>query len=234
MIYSKLTFVGGRSHNEDSVHVGHVGDMLVAVVADGLGGVGKGDVASDTAVRAVFHHFSRDQRCSAQNIAAAVEQANYAVCQAQTVQVKMKTTIVVFCLQGEQAFSAHLGDSRLYQFRGNDIRFQTQDHSVSQMAVSIGEISKDQIRSHADRNKILRALGTEDPAQPEVHELHVQAGDGLLLCSDGFWEPVWEEEMLRCFSQARDPADWLTQMEGILKPRLCARSDNYSAITIMI
>ena len=232
--HSALTSSGGRSCNEDSVLFLFANNTFTAVVADGLGGEGGGDIASATATRAVSEHFHKNNTCSAQNIAAAVSQVDKAVLMAQSAHEEMKTTIILLHATDNKAYCAHLGDSRLYQFRDGSILFQTRDHSVSQMAVSVGEIPPEEIRHHADRNKLLRALGTKLYVTPDISELDIQSGDAFLLCSDGFWELVFESEMLQCLKKSNNAATWLAEMEAALKPKLTQSSDNYSAVTVIV
>ena len=91
-----------------------------------------------------------------------------------------------------------MGDTRIYQFRDDAIIYQSTDHSLAQLGVMAGDLKLEDIRSNKDRNKLFRALG--DRRTPKVAEklLDILPGDRLLLCSDGFWEGIWEEEMLRC------------------------------------
>src|SRR5262249_22578377 len=124
--------------------------------------------------------------------------ANEAVITAQHANpalTQMRTTLVVLLITGAQAAWAHVGDSRLYHFRGARIAAQTRDHSFSQTLVDSGHIKADALRFHEDRSRLLRTLGTPN-CQPDVADpVDLKPGDAFLLASDGFWEPVTEREM---------------------------------------
>ena len=127
----------------------------------------------------------------------------------------------------------HVGDSRLYHFRDGKLQKQTTDHSVSQMAVFMGEITTHEIRFHEDRNKVLRALGSDSCKAELSQQLRVEEGrDAFLLCTDGFWEYVYEDEMEKTLREADSPKDWIRAMEKILKTRVTAGNDNYTAAAL--
>ena len=155
------------------------------------------------------------------------------VIQKQSAQLEMKTTVVVLRIESGKAFWAHVGDSRLYYFDDGKLKSRTSDHSASQLAVLMGEITEEQIRFHSQRSRILRALGSS-AAQPELSaETDIDDGKAaFLLCSDGFWEYVYEREMEQTLSNAPTPEQWLRDMEEILKSRVKPWNDNYSAIAV--
>ena len=231
--YSQISSSGGRSRNEDSIQVQHINGSLLATVADGLGGEGGGDIAAQTAVSSIINFMNKSLLYTADNIIAAIKYADDAVISAQKKCEAMKTTIVLLCMDKENAICGHLGDSRLYHFRNNGICFQTKDHSVSQMAVSVGEITPEEIRFHADRNKLLRALGSRERMPADAKELLVRSGDGFLLCTDGFWELVLEDEMTDDFQKSQNAGQWLEKMQRRVESRLSNISDNYSAVTVI-
>jgi serine/threonine protein phosphatase PrpC len=143
---------------------------------------------------------------------------------------------VVLWRQGGQVLWGHSGDSRLYQFRDGRVLFQTKDHSVPQMLVGSGEITFDEIRTHEDRNRLLRALGTPGPVKATLVKEAREAcpGDTFLLCSDGFWEPVLEADMEAALATHPEPAAWLAALEGPLRRRLADDDDNYSALAVTV
>ncbi len=134
--------------------------------------------------------------------------------------------------QGKWAV-VHVGDFRCYHFRDGQLLSRTIDHSVSQMEALAGRISDREIRFYVDRNKVLRALGGGEEVRPEIRPAEpLQPGDCFLLCSDGFWEYVWEEEMLADLVKSRTPEDWLRYMAGRIGKRLNSHSDNFSAVAV--
>lgn len=230
---SYYSAIGGRKVNEDTVSVLESGNALLALVADGLGGHGGGDAASQCAVSAIN---SELQNCAVNDEAmiAAITDANQRVLALQADQIQMKTTIAALWMRNHAAVAANVGDSRIYQIRGGEIIYQSVDHSVAQMAVYVGEITPEQIRGNRDRNKLIRALGSEQNVKPDSKVLSVEQGDCFLLCSDGFWEVITEAEMLRSLENSEDVAAWLKKMRSYVEVNGRHGMDNHSAIALKI
>ena len=164
----------------------------------------------------------------------AAEAAHKAVCKVQQEKEgKMKTTLTFLAIEAGRARWMHVGDTRVYHFRGSVLQTQTMDHSVSQMAVLMGEITPREIRFHEDRNRVLRALGG-DNAKPELsHTVMLTGGeDVFLLCTDGFWEYVYEEEMEALLKKCASPKKWLAEMEKLVHSRAPSDNDNFTAAAV--
>ena len=231
---ASYTDIGGRPHNEDSCRFLAAGErQLLAVVADGLGGHGGGERASSTAVQTICSGWNG--QASASELARLVQAAHRQVLALQTSLCAMKTTAVILALSGGTAAWAHAGDSRLYHFHNGRLLLQTRDHSASQIAVLLGDITPDQIRFHEDRNKVLRALGQDGELKVDTREEPLLPGrHAFLLCSDGFWEYVVEAEMEAELNAAASPADWLERMRKILQERVPADNDNNTAAAVWL
>lgn len=225
---------GGRKENEDSVRFLRQGqDSLCLIVADGLGGHGGGKTASSAAVETVCAGWAGEADPS--DLAERITQAHQAVRKRQTPDCTMKSTAVVLAVHGTDAAWAHVGDSRLYHFFQGRLDFQTRDHSASQVAVMLGEITPDQIRFHEDRSRILRALGQEGDLHAETGSRTLAPGrHAFLLCSDGFWEYVLEAEMESELRAAKTPQEWLDAMRNRLSRRASADNDNNTAAAVWI
>ncbi len=228
MDIASISCPGGRKINEDRTGFRCAEGRIFAAVADGLGGHGSGDRAAECVVEQLCTRFPGPEP-SADWLRDTIREANARVMENCT----GKTTLAMVWGSPQTLFSVHVGDSRVYQFRDGEILFQSRDHSVSQLAVAVGEITQEEIRGHVDRNKLIRSLGSRDGGLPEVHMLTPMPGDGILICSDGFWENVLEEEMLDTLNQADSAEKWLGAMEDILCRRLTPKSDNYSAVTLL-
>ena len=145
------------------------------------------------------------------------------------------TTIAALWMQGGYAVAAHVGDTRIYQIRNGKIIYQSEDHSQVQMAVLVGELSPDAVRKHKDRNKLFRVLGEKnEDTKVDSYELNVRPGDRFLICSDGFWEPVTEADMLRTASQTANAQQWLIAMQRIVAAANDPRQDNNTAVAIIV
>jgi len=220
---------GGRQYNEDYIEiVGSDQGSICMVVADGLGGHGGGDRASQMACHTITG--SWDGTVSPQYLEDLLQKAHEAIHEIQTEDCAMKSTAVTLTVQGAKVVWGHVGDSRLYYFHNGELAFRTQDHSVSQLAVDMGEITADQIRFHEDRNRLLRALGMDGDVTVEIGQTTLVEGQhAFLLCTDGFWEYVLEEEMEQFLRTAESPQDWLRAMHDLLMGRINKGSDNHSA-----
>lgn len=239
MEYAYISECGGRKINEDSVFVKSENGRLAAVVADGLGGCGQGKTASETAVKTISDNFDKVTSLNIGQINDVLEQANRSILACQTKAAKMKSTAVVFAadIDKRKYIWAHIGDSRLYHFINGKINSCTTDHSVSQIKVSMGEITEAQIRSDTDRSRLVRALGVDadkmKPSVSSVYSVKKKADvNAFLLCSDGFWQYVLEKEMEDTLRRSNSPDEWLGAMQEILASRCGIGADNYSAIVL--
>lgn len=237
MDISTLTKTGNRECNEDSIGVIQGKDFLSLIVADGLGGQDHGEVASQIAVQTASELFNEaDWNDKVFNDY--FQNTNDRVLKRQKQEEKpqnMMTTVVMGCISGNMLHIAHSGDSRLYYFRHKKVKFRTIDHSVPQYLALSGEIKEKDIRNHPDRSRLLKAVGQS--AGKDFYEvdkpIKTRSGDAILLCSDGFWEYVDENEMSRCLKSASSSDEWLKMMEDIALDRGKESSmDNYSAIAV--
>lgn len=234
MFYASYTDTGGRPYNEDTVAFRRQGeDRLCTVLADGLGGHGGGQTASQTAAQTILAGWQGD--ATPETLNELVQQAHRAVLARQTPTCRMKSTAVVLSLTPQYAVWAHVGDSRLYHFIDGRLKFQTRDHSASQIAVLLGQITPEEIRFHEDRSRIFRALGQESGLTVDTCAETLAAGThSFLLCSDGFWEYVYEQEMEQTLAAAASPQDWLDRMRQLLAGRVRGDNDNNTAAAIWL
>lgn len=235
MEYSIFTDIGGREVNEDTVDMIMTENGFGAIVADGLGGQGNGDVASRTAVDCVAEMFRRNPSASPEVIESYFIAANDAVCAINGGRANTMTTMVALFWTPQGAAYAHVGDSRLYHFVDGRIVERTLDHSVPQVAVALGEITPDEIRNHPDRNRVLRAIGSAPQIKTEIHPIRMQPGfHAFLICSDGFWEYVLEDEMEVDLAKSSTTEQWLERIRQRRDARAPKDADNHSIILIYI
>lgn len=232
---------GGREYNEDAGFFSVAGDRGYALMADGLGGHGGGDRASravaDT-LKGCIQKWPAEQTLTREAVEEWISRANKTVIGMQTPACRMKTTLAFLCVdeRAGSACLAHVGDSRIYYFKDGAYQFCTFDHSVSRMAVLAGEIGWEDIRFHADRNKLLRAIGKSEEVKAETKELPMEKNRNhcFLLCTDGFWEYVTEKEMEETLSVAESPEEWIEKMRVYLEGRAGEGNDNNSAIAVWV
>lgn len=236
---SVLSKPGGRAVNEDAYGCWSSAHACFCVLSDGAGGHKGGAVASKLAVEEALAWFRHSPECSAESVAQAIEAANQAIVVAQSSMPEygeMRATIVVLALDSEQgvAFWGHLGDSRLYCFRGQRIILQTRDHSVLQNMVDAGYMQLEDLRNAPERSVLLAALGDARALEPRIQTspFALSDGDFFLLCTDGFWEHLDEPAMEQALLTAASPEAWLRQLEGEVRAHGSARQDNYSAVLV--
>ncbi|MCX6609826.1 MAG: serine/threonine-protein phosphatase [Acidobacteria bacterium] len=224
---------GGREVNQDAVWSGSTAGCFGWALADGLGGMGGGELASAAAIHAISSTLSEDLLTMATAAQDAIKQAQKAYPQSAS----MRSTLVLLVSDGNRAKWMHSGDSRLYRFQRGALIEHTLDHSVPQMLVLTGKITPAEIRRHPDRNRILKSLGgasAEIEMGPGWRDL--EPGDAFLLASDGFWELVTEREMEAELVRAATVQDWLQGMQVRLMERFvkidAGQADNYSAIAV--
>ena len=124
-----------------------------------------------------------------------------------------------------------MGDSRLYHFSGGELTHFTRDHSVTYMKYLGGEISYMDVYHDDDRSSLLRVLGKAD-CHPETGSSVLQPGDAFLLCSDGFWEFVYNEEIQADLLKAETPKQWVQLMLLRHIRRTPPGNDNFSVIAV--
>ena len=231
------TDMGGRENNEDSVLVIEKDGRVCAVVADGLGGYGGGEKASAL----VTEEFDKNWNgmLTPEILTKLISEAHEKIQREQTAHCPMKSTVVTLALEPGHIVWAHVGDSRLYHFYNGRLIFQTKDHSSSQIAVELGDITTEEIRFHEDRNKVFRALGQSGAVMVEARDLTLAEGEhAWLLCTDGFWEYVLESEMEKTLLESESPQEWLEKMRKYLHRRLAERdqkeNDNNTAAAVWL
>ena len=182
-------------------------------VADGMGGHVGGEVAARVAVEALQSAFARQP--SVPGLREAVAEANAAVWQRSQLQDGLRgmgTTLTAAALvaqdDGRDVIAlANVGDSRAYVFSGGTITQVTADHSLAEEKVRHGELTEAQAAVHPHRHILTRALGVSPDVDVDLWELHLQAGDRILLCSDGLTNEVDPPEIARILSDQAEPAD---------------------------
>ncbi|HZT60047.1 MAG TPA: Stp1/IreP family PP2C-type Ser/Thr phosphatase [Pyrinomonadaceae bacterium] len=209
IVAAVLTDVGCvREINEDSGRFVRPDDEAslknrgaLLIVADGMGGHSAGEVASGMAVELIPDIYYSSKGEPHRALKEAVEETNrriHAAAAEDSAKHGMGTTCTALCLLDGQAFAAHVGDSRLYMLREGKVYQLTEDHSAVMEMVKLGIITKEEARHHEDKNVILRALGTSPEVEvAALDPFSIRVGDKYLLCSDGLYDLVSDEEIGR-------------------------------------
>jgi protein phosphatase len=232
-----------RENNEDRARVVRPADPRVAgekgvlvLVADGMGGHSAGEVASEICCAAVHRAYYDGAAATAPALRDALLDANRRILDAASRDPRlhgMGTTCTALVLRGWQAFWAHVGDSRLYLARGGGLYQMTEDHSVVARLVADGQLRRAEARHHADRNVILRALGTHAEVEVDVsgQPLDLQPGDRLLLSTDGLTDPVGESELLEAL-QSGPAAEACRRL--VARARARGAPDNVTVVVVEV
>lgn len=242
--FAQLTHIGGRPSNQDAVGSAQQDDLGCFVVSDGAGGHEGGEVASNIVVKAILDSFLQALSFSARAMRSYVDQAILQVGSRQADEAaldNMSATVATILIDQKNrvALWAHLGDTRIYHFRDGKLQALTKDHSLVQQFIDAGYCKPDEARSHPQRSVLFAAIGAQGDTVPEITETMVELheGDAFLMCSDGFWEWVTEDEMAQTLADATSAECWLADMNRLAgkKGNAAAESrDNYTALTIWL
>jgi len=230
------TSKGGRAYNQDSVGIFGRPSGAVYVVADGLGGHLHGEMASQCAVDCFARAEDIPEDGRMEWLEEQISKANQEIISLQEQHGNMRTTITVLSVNKDRAAWAHVGDSRLYYLHDKKIEAFTEDHSVAYKKYLSGEITREEIASDVDQSSLLRALGHPTRSKPVCFEPEhpIVPGDGFLLCSDGFWEYVLDEEILVDYLKADCAQTWAELLLLRAMERIDADNDNLSVITVLV
>jgi PPM family protein phosphatase len=234
--YAGLTDVGClRSSNQD--RWGADAEQGLFVVADGVAGSTDGALAAHLVVELLPTYARRYLNGDAEpeQLGRAVAEMSNDIFLAGLSNAALTgatSTVVAASISGSQALVAHLGDSRAYLFRAQELQQLTRDHSVVQALIDSGEIDADQAARHPSRNVIMRYAAMPPPAEPDVMAVDLEAGDRVLLCSDGLYGVVDAATLIGILTEQRDPADACAAL--IEAARKAGGPDNITALVIEI
>lgn len=242
--FAQITNSGGRQTNQDALGHARQDDLACFVVSDGVGGHVGGEIASNIVVEEVLDSFLRESsfgsRALRSYVNAAIEHIALRKLENPKLQAMSATVAAVLIDQKNHcALWAHMGDTRIYLFRHRKVHRVTKDHSVVQQFIDAGYNKPEQLRTHPQRSTLYAAIGAEGDTLPDVTAdiVHVNNGDAFLICTDGLWEWISEEEMEHSLAFATSAEDWLHGMSTIAEKNgsssLKAR-DNYTAFTIWL
>lgn len=244
--YAGLTNTGMiRDHNEDAYKLpldADAGTLAskghLYVLADGMGGHQKGEIASAVTIETVNKEYyasvmSLEGSNSADTIiealTSAIEKANNQVLSATE---GGGTTVVAAVLYGDILVAMNVGDSRAYLLRENELRQLSKDHSLVQRLVEVGKITEEEALTHPRRNVLYQALGQGSDVDIHISSEALRDGDVVILCSDGLWGEVTEPEIKEVLQKAASPLAAARQL--IDSANASGGADNITAIIIQV
>jgi serine/threonine protein phosphatase PrpC len=228
---------GGREKNEDRMGYCYTRDSGLFALADGMGGHPEGEVASQLALQTLAAMFQRDSKPTLpdpmrflnESIIAAHHQLLRYATQKALIDTP-RTTVVACLLQGNAAYWAHCGDSRLYMVRGDKLIARTRDHSYSELQETMSQVVP--MGEKFNRNVLFTCLGSPGkPVVDTVGPLLMQAGDRLLLCSDGLWGTVTDAAITEQLAK-NSISDAVPELVEQALRNGGAKSDNVSVLAV--
>jgi serine/threonine protein phosphatase PrpC len=228
---------GGREKNEDRMGYCYTRDSGLFALADGMGGHPEGEVASQLALQTLAARFQHDAKPTLADplrfLHDAILSGHHQLLRYATEKALIdtpRTTIVACVLQGNTAYWAHCGDSRLYLLRGNKLVARTRDHSYSELQDTLSQVVP--MAERFNRNVLFTCLGS--PGKPVVDTagpLLLQPGDRVLLCSDGLWGSLSDAVIVSEFSR-RPVAEAVPELVEQALRAGGAKSDNVTVLAI--
>lgn len=212
----KCSLLGNyRENNEDAVDVKVFPDLTVCIVADGMGGQQAGEVASRRAIEIIPRELRKNltSNLNSEGVKSvarrAIVQANEEIMAMGALDKDMKnmgtTVVMAIWRKGNEVFIAGVGDSRCYLIRNKKIQQLTVDHSLAQALVEARTITAAEAKDHRFRNVLWKYLGSKEVGEgPEVSVVSIQAGDRFLLCTDGLYGVVPDDQLAAEVSSAED------------------------------
>lgn len=201
--FAELSLIGAREENQDRIAAAVEPNIAMIAVFDGMGGHAEGAAAAELARKILLERFAAQSHPLMDPLAflhqalGAAHAAMVALGQRMPLEHRPRATGAVCLVQDGTAWWAHVGDSRIYHLRSGHVIRRTRDHSHVELLVQEGLISSQQAQSHPMRNYVETCLGG-DPLLPEMligRSIRLQAGDALLVCSDGFWANLLDEDI---------------------------------------
>lgn len=241
---AQINDIGMRAENEDHIGMTRRGALACFVVADGTGGHAGGAVASKLVVDTLLGAFGAAPACDSGALRAGVAAASARVAlarRASPAMSEMSSTVAALIIDeaAAQTVWAHLGDTRVYLFRANRLLAVTSDHSLARQLLDSGLGSARDVRMHPQRHILLAAVGAENDTAASTSDgaVALQAGDALLLCSDGLWEWLTDAQMEAALAATVTSDAWLMTMCDIAAAAAATTMqdrDNFSACAIRV
>lgn len=233
---ASVSLVGDRQENQDACLLVQTGHLVLAAVADGLGGHEGGALIAQELCHSLEESLANLAlpltKAGISDWLMTVQQHLITTLQHKPGCQDAHTTLALCCLTPQTTAIANLGDSRVYRIDTQGGIWRTRDHSVAQMLVDDGEISDEDMATHPDQSKLFKAISLANPTAPRVSlGKPLQAGEILLLCSDGFWTGLTKEKLNSLLQSEDLPQDLHTLAQAAIFNHK-GKSDNVTAIVM--
>jgi serine/threonine protein phosphatase PrpC len=225
-----------RPQNEDSFCCISLGKWKLYVVADGMGGHDAGEVASRVAVetvcREIEEHLTQTMD-PLKLVEHVVHQANNKVKKEGASRgSNMGTTLSLALVADNTAYIANVGDSRVYWIENGSITQITQDHSLVAKLVAVGKMTKEEARNHPKSNLLYRTIGTDQHIKVDTFQVELKKGDNLMLCTDGLWGEVSDENIHQVLYSGQDAQSASEELVRMANAQ--GGKDNITAVVVKV
>lgn len=251
LLFGQSTDVGMvRSNNQDAAlsffftsrSADDIPDFGLFIVADGMGGHQDGEKASAMTAHTVAQHVTQqiyipmltrrntDERIPiTETLIAAVQKANTEVMQHVP---EGGTTLTAVTIIADLAYIVHVGDSRVYLIAKDGLEQITRDHSLVQRLIELDQLTPDEVADHPQKNVLYRALGQSESLEVDAITRRLPPNSRLLLCSDGLWNQVTEEEIVEITMNQNNPQEACDKLVALANKR--GGADNITTILLQI
>lgn len=239
--YAELSLIGDREDNQDRVAIVVDDESAFLIVIDGMGGHSDGSRAADAALKSLLDSYRKTALPMFDPLGflhLSLSRAHDDVVllgQGQNIDSRPRATAAICLVQEGAAYWAHVGDSRIYHVRRGRLEQRTRDHSHVELLLREGKITADEVANHPMRNFVECCLGG-DPAIPEMtigRRQVLEHGDVLLLCSDGIWANLRDEDIAGFFKEDNHPLQaWLEALGRRAVQASSPFSDNATAAAL--
>lgn len=231
--------IGGRIENQDFYGSGQTKFGELLVVCDGMGGHNGGRYAAEKAVEIIIEEVAKSNETNPEKaLQISILKANSEIWQESNINASLKgmgTTVVTLLITPEKAICCHVGDSRMYQLRNSKIIHRTSDHSQVFDLVRLGRITEEQARLSDKSNVITRSLGTKLTLKVEItNNLSYKTGDRFILCTDGIWSMIPENQLIKMVSEKGDVETVTVNLVDKINKLGIAKGGNHDNLTVAL
>lgn len=230
--FGAATDIGGRSEQQDRLAILHSPDNQrhLIVVADGMGGLQEGALAAQTLIDIAAQRFAEHHGNSAFDFLHNICLASHHAISDLAIDAESApgTTALLLYLNKQTASWMHVGDSRLYHFRKDQLLSRTNDHSLLQIMLGKGQVEAGSAEAIAMQNKLYMRLGSKTIPEPDFNTSSVEDGDLFVLCSDGLWQVLQSDEIIEMLDQHPLDQDGPQYLADLARQRGGTNCDNIS------
>ncbi len=219
-----------RANNEDAIYINESSGFFA--VADGMGGHEAGEIASNMAIEKIRIELEDLENIQVSTLKSAFKATNKMIYDKSSYKkqsTNMGTTLSILKIVKDRGYIGHIGDSRIYLIRNQEIIKLTEDHTYVERLYQDGIITYEEYLNHPKKNILLKALGSDKPTEPQVLEFQILPNDIIFLCTDGVYYYINNEELIYLLLK-KSGKKLIKELSDTIEDR--GSNDNYSFIVI--